>query len=145
MPNLQAVLREEIARLARKEIKKEVSTLKKQSAQYRRDIAALKRTVDKQGRELDFLRGREKSRLVEEPDADVVEDARFSPAWLRTHREKLGLSAADYGRLVGVSGLSIYNYESEKSVPRTAQKAKLAAVRGLGKREAQQRLTLLDE
>ena len=43
MPNLAAALKEEIARLARREINRETATLQNQSAQYRRDIAALKR------------------------------------------------------------------------------------------------------
>ena len=54
--------------------------------------------------------------------------------------EKLGLSAKDYGKLVGVSGLSIYNWESEKTRPRDSQLAKIVAVRGMGKREALKRL-----
>ena len=43
MPNLGSVLKAEISRLARREINRELQTLRKQSAQYRGDIAALKR------------------------------------------------------------------------------------------------------
>ena len=45
MPDIAAVLKEEIARLARKEVRSQTEGLKKASAQYRRDIAALKRQV----------------------------------------------------------------------------------------------------
>ena len=38
---------------------------------------------------------------VTEADAENV---RYASRWLRTHREKLGLSAEDYGRLIGVTG-----------------------------------------
>jgi DNA-binding transcriptional regulator YiaG len=38
--------------------------------------------------------------------------------------------------LVGVSGLTIYNWEQEKARPRKAQLAALVAVRGIGKKEA---------
>ena len=61
---------------------------------------------------------------------------RFSPTWLRKHRARLSLSAADYARLVGVSGLTIYHWEKGKSRPRQAQLEALAGVRGLGVREA---------
>jgi N-acetylneuraminic acid mutarotase len=45
MPNIASVLKEEILRLARKEARSETNALKKASAQYRRDIAALKRQI----------------------------------------------------------------------------------------------------
>lgn len=144
MPNLATALREEISRLARKEIRSELATLKKQSAQYRRDIAALKRQNDEQARELAFLRKQEKKRLADEPvPASEGEDVRFSPKWLKSHREKLGISAEKYGKLIGASGLSVYHWESGKTTPRDAQKAKLASIRGIGKREAEKRLEMM--
>jgi DNA-binding transcriptional regulator YiaG len=75
------------------------------------------------------------------PDA---EGRRFRADGVKSHRAKLGLSALDYGRLVGVSGLTIYHWEGGKSRPRRQQLAKLAAIRGLGKREAIKRLALLN-
>ena len=45
MPNIASVLREEIVRLARKEMRSEMEGLKKTSAQFRSEIAALKRRV----------------------------------------------------------------------------------------------------
>jgi len=53
------------------------------------------------------------------------------------------LSAADYGKLVGVSGLTVYHWEHGKSRPRKAQLAGLVAVRGIGKREAVAKLEVL--
>ena len=55
-------------------------------------------------------------------------------------RARLGLSAADFGRLVSASGQSIYNWEAGKASPRATQQAAIAAVRGIGKREAAKRL-----
>ena len=52
--------------------------------------------------------------------------------------------AAKYpAKFVGVSGLTIYNWEHEKSRPRQAQLAALVAVRGIGKREALMKLAEL--
>jgi DNA-binding transcriptional regulator YiaG len=62
---------------------------------------------------------------------------------LRAHRSRLGLSAADFGTLVGVSAQSVYNWEGEKAQPRGEQLARLVAVREIGKREASQRLKQL--
>jgi len=45
MPNIAAVFKEEIVRLARKEIRRQTNFLRKASAQYRKDIAEMKRRV----------------------------------------------------------------------------------------------------
>jgi DNA-binding transcriptional regulator YiaG len=61
---------------------------------------------------------------------------RFSPAWVSSHREKLGVSAADYAELVGVSPLTIYSWEKGRSRPRAAQLERLAAARKLSRAQA---------
>jgi DNA-binding XRE family transcriptional regulator len=58
-------------------------------------------------------------------------------------RAKLRLSADDFGKLLGVSAQSVYNWEKEKARPRPEQLSKLAALRGVGKREAAERLKQL--
>jgi transcriptional regulator with XRE-family HTH domain len=68
---------------------------------------------------------------------------RFSPRWGKAQRRRLKLSAADYGKLVGVAGLTIYHWEAGKSRPRKAQLDSLVAVRGIGKREALAKLAAL--
>jgi DNA-binding transcriptional regulator YiaG len=143
--NLTDALRAEITRLARKEAKAQVATLKSASAAYRREIAELKRTVEQLERRLDFIERQEKKRVAKAPSPKLADGARFSAKGLKSHRERLGLSAADYGRLVGISALTIYSYESGKSKPRAAQLAKLVAVRGIGRREAERRLALLGQ
>jgi len=60
----------------------------------------------------------------------------FSAKAVAADRARLELSAADYGELVGVSGLTIYNWEKGKTEPREPQIAKWLAVKGIGKREA---------
>jgi DNA-binding transcriptional regulator YiaG len=68
---------------------------------------------------------------------------RFTATGLRSQRKRLGLSATDYAQLVGVSAQSIYNWEREITRPRKEQIAILAALRGMGKKEAQARLRQL--
>ena len=143
MPNIAAVLKEEIPRLARKEIRSETTSFKKASTQYRRDIAELKRQVSNlQGRvsllEIQVLRN--VSFQVTDADAKGV---RFTAKGLRSQRKRLGLSAADYGKLVGVTAQTICNWESEVSRPRKRQLPVLASIRHMGKREVRARLEQL--
>jgi DNA-binding transcriptional regulator YiaG len=143
MPNLASALNEKIRRLARREINSQTKTTRRLTAQYRRDIAALKREMLSLRKKVAFLEAQEKRRVAERPAPTAAEGIRFRADGLKSHRAKLGLSAKDYGRLVGVAGLTVYHWEGGKSRPRQAQLAKLAAVRGLGKREALKRLELL--
>jgi DNA-binding transcriptional regulator YiaG len=133
MPNIAGVLKEEIRRLAKKEVKAHVGSTRQAVAQYRSDIANLKRQLGQQEREIKLLKKQQGQPQAEEEPLDSV---RFSARSVKAQRSRLGLSAADYGKLVGVSGLTIYNWESEKARPRKAQLAALVAVRGIGKKEA---------
>ena len=135
MPDIAAVLKNEIRRLAKKEIRAQVGTTKKAVVQYRRDIAKLKLALSRQERELNRLK--KQTQQQGQPQAEKpLESVRFSARSVKAQRQRLGLSAADYGKLVGVSGLTIYNWEHGASRPRKAQLAALAAVRGIRKREA---------
>jgi len=142
MPNIASVLKAEIARLARKEVKAELSATKKASTRYRKEIAELKRQLGVQNKKLAALekavaKGGPAGTAAPEGEESSV---RFSPGWVKKHRGKLGISQADYAALVGVSPLTIYNWESGKTRPRAQQLAAWGAIRGLGKREAWKRL-----
>ena len=144
MPDVATVLKEEITRLARKEVKQQVGPLKKTIAEQRRTIAELNRQVVALARNQAFLQQQEKRRLAEAPKPGAAEGVRFSPKWVRAHRKRLGLSAKDYGLLVGVSAQTIYSWESGTSKPRATALAGWANVRWIGKREALRRLELLE-
>ena len=142
--NLAGILKDAMRRLARREIRAETGKTKQAVAQYRRDIARLKREVQSQRREIAFLKAQEQKRLGQQPTAaEPKEKVRYSARSVRAQRRRLKLSAADYGKLVGVSGLSVYNWELGKARPRRALLASLAAVRGIGKREAVAKLAVL--
>lgn len=141
MSNFSSVLRSEIARVARKEIRSVADPLRKANANYRREIAELKRQLSALQKE---LRSLSKAPRARAPGAEeTAGSTRFGAKGLKSLRARLGLSAADFGRLVGASGQSIYNWEAGKAVPRASQQAALASVRGLGKREAAKRLEAL--
>lgn len=143
MTNIATALKSEIARLARKEVRAEVTPLKKAAGQYRSAVAALKRQI--QSLEKQLRRTRKEATRPEQEDAGAEVRHRFQAKGLATHRRKLGISAEDYGRLVGVTGQSIYKWERGGSHPRAAQVQALAGVRGIGKREALARLEQLSK
>jgi DNA-binding transcriptional regulator YiaG len=143
MPNFNAVFKSEVSRLARKEVRQLTHATRKAATAHRREIAALKRAVGDLTRQVAFLERREKSRLETAPSAEQGEALRFSPKWVQADRKRLGISAADYAKLVGVSTLTIYNWEHGRSKPRAKQLAAWGEVRGLGKREIVKRLELL--
>ena len=55
-------------------------------------------------------------------------------------RKKLGLSATDMGKLIGVSAQSVYHWETGKTKPRASQLSAISAVRKMGKREVAAKL-----
>jgi len=145
MANLASLLNEKIRRVARREIRGQTQKTRRLTAQHRRDIAALKRQVAALARTVAFLEKQEQRRVASPPAPQEVKGVRFSARSVRAQRARLGLSAKDFGRLVGVSALSIYAWESGKSRPRKKQLAALAPVRRLGKREALKRLEMIGE
>ena len=152
MANLASVLKSEVTRLARKELRAETESLKKAVAAQRSDIAALKRRTSELEKALKALarttaRQTPKTRssaTSEEEGADAGQ-FRFRAAGMASNRKRLGLSAEDFGLLVGASGQSVYLWESGKTKPRPQSLAAIAALRGIGKREVTGRLEALKE
>ncbi len=73
----------------------------------------------------------------------TAESFRFRASGMASNRKRLGLSAADFGLLVGASGQSVYAWEQGKARPRGKSLAAIAALRGIGKREVAERLAAL--
>jgi DNA-binding XRE family transcriptional regulator len=143
MPNIAMVLRQEISRLSRKESRSQIDLTKKATAQHRRDIAALKRQVAQLERQVTLLSRRALATPPATPSDSTPKSMRFGAKALRSQRNRLGLSAIELGRLLGVSAQSIYNWERELARPRPEQLSKLVALRGIGKREVGERLQRL--
>lgn len=135
MANIASVLKEEIVRLARKEIRSETEGLKKASVQYRSEIAALKRRVVTLEQQLSRL-GKTTTRNVEvKAESDTETKIRFVAKGFKTLRQRLGLSAEVIGNLLDVSAHTIYSWESGNSSPRKQQLPKIVMLRGMSKRE----------
>lgn len=143
MANIAALLKSEIARVARKELRAETDSLRKASGSYRSEIAALKRRVQDLEKELRQL----KKTTPRSPEAPSLEDTeanmRFSAKGIAGHRKRLGLSAREYGALVGASSLTIYKWEKGEARPRARFLPAIAIIRTMGRREAVARLEAL--
>ncbi len=140
MPNIASVLKEEIARLVRRQLRGETESLKKASSRYRSEIAALKRRIEALEKLISHLEKMAPKNVSPTADEESETKLRFKPQGVRAQRTRLGLSAREMGALVGVSAQTIYNWEAGTTRPRAEQLAVIAAVRKMGKREVKARL-----
>lgn len=146
MPNIASILKSEISRVARKELRGETQALKKSNAQYRTQIAELKRrlqALEQQVKRLGKVTAKVSKSSTEE-EAPAAGGMRFSAKGFAAQRQRLGLSAAALAKILGVSQLSVYKWEGGKARPRAKQLAAIATLRTMGKREANARLEAAD-
>jgi len=137
MPDLKNALASEIRRLARKEVKaailpfhSQITALKKVITEQKTAIKALEKRLPKPSRTATTLT----------PVTDKA--VRLSPARIIRLRQKLGLTQGQFAALLGTSNFSVSHWELGKTTPQSAYKNKIAALRGLGKRQIKQ---LLDQ
>ena len=164
MASFANALKEEISTLARREVRRQTATAAKAVARCARDIAVLKREAQALEHELASLgtaqagptvppkktsdRAPPRRRAASKVSATSISAKpsprdHFSGEALKAHRERLGLSASNYGKLIGVSELSIYNWEQGKARARKSSVDAWTAIRRIGKRDAAQRLASL--
>jgi DNA-binding transcriptional regulator YiaG len=131
MQDIKSVLASEIRRLARKEVKAAFQPLREQ-------ISALKKSVSEQRAKIKTLEKRapaaprRKNEIIPVSEDKAV---RISPQWIIRLRQKLGLTQEQFALLLGTSNFSVSHWELGKTTPRDAFKRKIAALRGMGKRE----------
>ena len=105
MGKIETTLKEEISRLARKEIRASTDPLVKQVRELKRSVSGLQRTVDVLEREAGKRR-KKKAKELQDLSApeDEVKAARISPAWVQNLRMKLNVSQAELARLFADAG-----------------------------------------
>jgi DNA-binding XRE family transcriptional regulator len=151
MSTIADALKQEIARVARKELKGEIAALRKLTSAHRSEIAALKRDIKALS---GVVKGVQKglNRPVASrppvPEKALAKpksaSAEFNAEQLAAHRAELGLTQAQMAQLIGASSLSVYKWESGKVQPRAAQMELIAAALKLGKRAVKAKLQKLD-
>ena len=144
MPNVAQVLKQEIARVARRETRPAVRPIRKLTAHLRRDVAALKRQVAALAKETGFMRKTLDAVSAAQPAAVPAQmaRARVTAKGLRSLRRSLRVSQDEFGKLAGVTGQAVGNWEKKQGPVRLreATKAAVLALRGIGARAAQRLL-----
>ena len=147
MPDIGRVLKEEIQRLARKEVKAATVALRKDNALLKRVAADHKRRIAKLEREnrsllTDAMKRRRESLEV---TGKEIDEARITAKMIRAMRSKLGLSQVELAKLLDVNSQTVYQWEHKEGRLsfRGNAKAALIAIRKLNRQEAQQRLEAL--
>jgi len=145
MPDVARVLREEVQRLAKKQVKSGLTPirrdnvrLKKQVADLRRELAALTRTSREWLARVTAVVTTKETAVATERAATL----RPTSKGLVRLRRRLDLTQVEFGKLLGVSGQAVLNWEGKGSRVRmrSANLAALAGIQKMGKREARRRL-----
>ncbi|HEU4333207.1 MAG TPA: helix-turn-helix domain-containing protein [Candidatus Eisenbacteria bacterium] len=113
MPSILKALRAEIRQMARHETKRASNPIRDQIRDLRRSLTSIERR----------LAGLKSASVIRPMIATGAQGAdgrraRFAPALIRRHRSQLGLSRKAYAKLLGVSSLSVYFWETGRTRPR---------------------------
>ena len=136
--NLNAVLVEAIAKGAGRVTRKPIAALRRDVAELKRQVAELRRAL------------RDLQKVAQVTEAAPAEAAGAAPRirptgpMVKRLRAKLGLTQAEFAKLAGVSGLTVYKWEKSdgRIKPRGRALSGLAKVMGMGKREAKKALEI---
>lgn len=145
MPNVAKLLKEEIERLARKEIRKSTDALHKENLALRRTLAELKRRLDAvekaERKSTRVLKEVQPKTAAEETAAEAL-GARFSGKTIRNMRQKWNITQGELALLAGVSSQAVYQWERKEGRLRLRNSTleALAALRPMGVREVRKRI-----
>lgn len=147
MTTFSDAFRSKVVRMARKELKPELQSMRKALTTHRSEIAALKREVKSLTSQIKAAQRSAKApaKAAPEEEAPARKGGRkwvFKPEALAAKRAELGLSAKEMAKLLQAGHLSVYRWESGQASPRAAQQKRIHEVLHLGKRRA---LALLAE
>ena len=148
MPNIAKVFREEISRISRHEAKVAVTPIRKPTIRLRKDVADLKTrlaALEKAHKEFQAIVAKCQA-TQPAPAPETADKGWISGKGIKSLRKRLGLSQGDLARLVGVSSNAVTLWESKSGMLKLRDKTKAAvfAVRGIGAREAKQRLAAME-
>jgi DNA-binding transcriptional regulator YiaG len=136
MGKLEGMIKSEIVRLAKREVRKisvplgrDVRSLKTTVSQLRKAVLVLERFSAQRQKEL----GKERIPLEATPEEMKV--SRFSPRLIRSLRKHLGITQKELALLAGVTVGAVHQWESGMFKPGDKKKGVLVAIRKLGRRE----------
>ncbi len=136
MPNVATILKQEISRIARKESKAFFKAVPGALKSLRRTVSAqIKRIAQLEAKIKRLERRTGDDKGIALPKPEELEKSRLGAGNIAKLRKKLDLTRAEMAKLIGVNPNSIFLWENGKATPRAAAKAKVIALRSLGKRE----------
>jgi DNA-binding transcriptional regulator YiaG len=141
MGKLEATIKSEIERLAKRQVhtvsvplKREVRLLKISVSQLRRAVLSLERFAALKQKEL------AKQEIQLEATPEEVKKSRLSPRLIKSLRKHLGITQKELAILIGVSIVAVQKWEIGKFNPKKGKKAALVALRKLGRGEVKKLL-----
>jgi DNA-binding transcriptional regulator YiaG len=145
MSNVVKILKAEIGRISKREAKSATQGIGKSNTWLRKTVANLKKRVLFLEKENKHLAAIMKKYQVAQPEKVVAEEgtkARFTSRGIHSLRRKLRLSQADFGKLLGTTPHAVYLWEKKVGALNLRDKTKAAilSIRGLGAREAREKL-----
>ena len=137
MAKLETVMKEAIARGARRQLRAFVVPMRREVLRLRRKLMELQGTVGTLRRSaLGWDRMMKSAPPVPHVPEDQARAARLSPRLVKSLRRRLGLSQIGLARLVGVSAPAVAHWEGGKTAPKGQNRATLIGLRKVGRREA---------
>ena len=145
MSNVVKILKAEIARISKKEAKSATQAIGKSNTWLRKTVAELKKRLVLLEKENKRMVAAMKKYQVAQPERLEQEEgrkARFTSKGINSLRKKLRLSQADFGKLLGTTPHAVYLWEKKDGQLslRDKTKAAILSVKGLGAREAKEKL-----
>jgi DNA-binding transcriptional regulator YiaG len=145
MANVVKILKSEIARISKKEAKSATQAIGKSNTWLRKAVADMKKRLvllEKENKRLAAVLKKYHVAQPEKVDQEEEKKARFTSKGVLALRKKLRLSQADFGKLLGATPHAVYLWEKKIGALNLRDKTKAAilSVRGLGTREAKERL-----
>jgi len=148
MGNVAGVLKAEIARVSRKEIKVAIRQIAKTNSSLRKTVVDLKRRLLQLERDTKRFRVKVGREQAQKPEMSTEESksARLTSKGIRSLRRKLGLGRPAFAKLVGTSAQTVYTWERKEGALklRGNTKAAILSIRDIGVREAKKRLAGAD-
>ena len=148
MSNVVKTLKAEIARISKREAKSATEVIGKSNTWLRKAVADLKKRLvqlEKENRLLVTAMKKYQAAQPEKIEQEEGKKIRFSSKGIHSLRKRLRLSQADFGKLLGTTAYSVYLWEKKEGTLNLRDKTKAAihSVRGLGAREAKEKLAEL--
>lgn len=138
--DIKQAFSDEVRRLARKEIKLAVAPLLETVSDLRRLVAEQKKRIAALEKRLPNESADEKISIGDESESGSDRNVRINAAGIVRLRNKLGLTQAEFAKVVGVAMHTVSVWEQGRRTPRKAQKVRICALRKVGKRELKRRL-----